>query len=225
MNRTMRRWVRAAALVGSICMAAGAISCGSKTGGAPGANGGTLVEIQGSVTLNGQPATAKRALVAGDTVKVPKGALARIEYTDGTRFLLLGRGDSGSELTIGKEAQEAGVNVMLARLTRGLVSFVVRSGKQQTRYEIEAMSSLTVVRGTQGKVQTGPDGDLVALKEGSVEVISKPLKTNLELKEGFQVMVEPGGAFGAPKAYDFSESSERELFDAAPLRMKTLGGN
>jgi ferric-dicitrate binding protein FerR (iron transport regulator) len=200
-------------------------SCGESGPRNPPVQGAKLVDVTGAVTVNGQPATAPKELSSADVVRVVQGGLARIQYPDGSRFLILGRTAAGSELTVGKESIEGGVKVVLLKIARGLLSFAVRSDVKERRFEIEAISSLTVVRGTEGKVQSAPEGDLVALKKGKVEVSSKLLKTTANLQEGFSVSVSPQGEIGPLKPYDFSESSERELYDVGPLKMKTIGGN
>jgi len=209
-----------------LCLIMGGLcSCGESRQKNPPGQGAKLITVTGDVTVNGKAVSTPIDLAVADVLRVPQSGLARIQYPDGSRFLILGRAPSGSEFTVGKETNEGGVKVVLMKLARGLLSFAVRADSKEKRFEIEAISSLTVVRGTEGKVQTAPEGDLVALKHGRVEVSGKPQKSTVNLQEGFSVQVSPQGVVSAPKPYDFSEASERELYEVGPLQMKTIGGN
>lgn len=210
------RWLALAIALGALGLSA----CG---GGKSGASGSVkLMDIQGTVTVNGQAATGTRELSPKDKVQVAQGAVARVAYADGTKILLVGRTVEGSELTIGDTTQEQGLSVMLVKLGKGMLSFVVPpAAKGKSRYEIEAVSSLTVVRGTQGVVKTG-ETDTVALKTGTVEVLAKNGGKSATLTQGQQLAVTPTGEISAVKAYDFSDENERDLYQEGPLLMKTL---
>lgn len=208
---TARRWLAVAVMVLGVVLAA----CG------PGGSAATakVAEFSGTVTVNGQPVTGPRDLNANDKVQVAQGAIARVAYPDGTRVLVVGRTAEGSELTIGATTKEAGLSVLLMKLGRGVLSFVVPSEvKGKARYEIEAISSLTVVRGTEGKIETG-EKDLVALKQGVVEVMARTGGATRELPAGKQLTVSSSGEISQNEAYDFS--ADGEVYKAGIL-MKTI---
>jgi hypothetical protein len=212
----VREWVPVAVACAALMVVS---SCG-QSAGPGGSRAAAIVDVIGKVTHNGKPATVRGTLAAGDVVRVPRDGLARIQYPDGTKFVLVGRTEAGAELTFGKESTDAGVRVSLVNLARGILGFLVRNEAKESRYEIEAVSSLTVVRGTQGKVQTGPDGDLIALKVGKVEVIAKATGSSTNLSAGSQIQVSAKGGVGSPVPYDFSTAEERELLEATQLDMK-----
>lgn len=221
-KRQARVWL---ALVLAL-VAVGLAACGGGSGSSSSASGGggdpRLIDIQGTVTVNGQAATGIRELSVNDKVQVAQGALARVVYPDGTKILLVGRTAEGSELTIGATTQDQGLPVMLVKLGKGVLSFIVPPAvKGKGRYEIEAVSSLTVVRGTQGVVKTG-ETDSVALKSGTVEVLAKNGGKSATLVQGQQLAITPAGEISPVTAYDFSDTSERELYNEGPLLMKTL---
>lgn len=218
-KRQPRVWLAVVLAVVSIGLAA----CGGgSSGGAGGAGTPKLQDIQGTVTVNGTAVKDPKELAANDKVVVAQGGVARVVYPDGTRILLVGRGAEGSELTIGATTQDQGLSVMLVKLTRGVLSFLVPPAvKGKGRYEIEAVSSLTVVRGTQGVVTTG-EGDSVALKNGTVEVLAKNGGRNQTIVAGQKIQITPAGEISAPASYDFSDNAERELYNEGPLLMKTL---
>lgn len=205
-------------------VAVGLAACGGgKSGGAAGGGGmPKLTDIQGTVTVNAQATKETRELAANDKVQVAQGSVARVVYPDGTKILLVGRTAEGSELTIGAITQDQGLAVMLVKLGKGMLSFVVPpTVKGKGRYEIEAVSSLTVVRGTQGSVKTG-EADSVALKHGTVEVLAKTGGKSATIVQGQQVAITAAGEISAPSTYDFSDEKERELYSEGPLLMKTL---
>lgn len=206
-----RRWLAAAVTVLGVVLAA----CGSSGTAAT----AKVAELSGTVTVNGQPVTGPRDLNPNDKVQVAQGAFARVAYPDGTKVLVVGRTAEGSELTIGATTKEGGLSVLLVKLTKGVLSFVVPPEvKGKARYEIEAVSSLTVVRGTEGKVETG-DKDRVALKQGVVEVMAKTGGATRELPAGQQLTISTSGEISPNEAYDFS--ADGEVYKAGIL-MKTI---
>jgi hypothetical protein len=206
-----------------LAVVVGLAGCARRGGGAgPSGPPARLVDVTGAVTVNGQAAAAGRDVLPGDTVRAPLGAAARIQYPDGSRILLLGRAAEGSELTIAPAVVEGSVTVALLKLTRGLLAFAVTpAGREKARYEIEATSSLTVVRGTEGKVQTGRDADVVALRRGAVEVIAKATHESAALAAGQQVSVTPAGSLRTAP-YDFSAGSEPELYEVGEVKMRSF---
>ena len=221
-KRQPRAWL---ALVLAV-VAVGLAACGGKSSGSgAGSAAGTpkLMDIQGTVTVNGQATSQTRELATNDKIQVAQGSVARVVYPDGTKILLVGRTAEGSELTIGATTQDQGLAVMLVKLGRGVLSFIVPPAvKGKGRYEIEAVSSLTVVRGTQGVVTAGQNADSVALKNGTVEVLAKNGGKSATIVAGQKITVAPSGDITAPASYDFSDEKERELYNEGPLLMKTL---
>jgi hypothetical protein len=208
---TVRRGLAVALAVMGIVLAA--CGSGAKTATAK------IAELSGTVTVNGAAATGPRDLSPNDKVQVAQGAFARIAYPDGTKVLLVGRTAEGSELTIGATTEDKGLMVLLVKLGKGALSFVVPPEvKGKARYEIEAVSSLTVVRGTEGKVETGAV-DKVALKTGEVEVMAKQGGATRTLPAGQQLTVSSSGEIAANEAYDFS--ADGDVYKAGIL-MKTI---
>jgi len=215
-----RRWLALAVALVAVGLAA--CGGGSGSGGASGA-AAKLVDIQGTVTVNGQATSAAKELAVNDKIQVAQGGVARVLYPDGTKVLLVGRAAEGTELTIGTTTQEQGIPVMLVKLVKGVLSFVVPpASKGKVRYEIEAQSSLTVIRGTSGAIKTDASQDVVALKTGTVEVLAKNGGKSGTVNAGQQITVQASGDVSTPKPYDFSDDSERELYNEGPLLMKTL---
>jgi hypothetical protein len=216
-GKTTTRWLLCVLAAAGVGIAA----CGSGSKGA--AATAKLLDVTGTVTVNGQPAAAGRELNTNDRVQVAQGGVARVAYPDGTKVLVVGRSAQGSELAIGATTQEQGLAVMLMKLTKGVLTFVVPStAKGKSRYEIEAVSSLTVVRGTEGRIEAARESDQkdsIALKTGTVEVLALQGGAKAEVTQGQQVTVGSTGEIGAVEAYDFSKESD--LYRTSIL-MKTI---
>lgn len=192
-------------------------SCGSSSSGFQ----VKLVDLVGLVTVAGKVAASGSFVEAGQKVEVPKGGAARVAFPDGTYFLLLGH-KGPTEWSVSAPAESAGVRVMLVKLGRGLLSFVVPGTvKGKGRYEIDAVSSLTVVRGTEGKVETSDTGDVVALKSGEVEVTAKSGSASVTVRAGQQLSIPAGAAAGSPRTYDFSSADEQAVFDPGSMTLRT----
>lgn len=218
-KRQPRAWL---ALVLAVVTVGLAACGGGSSGGGGGAGAPKLTDIQGTVTVNGTATKDAKELATNDKIQVAQGSVARVVYPDGTKILLVGRGAEGSELTIGAVTQDQGLSVMLVKLGKGVLSFIVPpTVKGKGRYEIEAVSSLTVVRGTQGAITTG-ETDSVALKNGTVEVLARQGGKSQTINAGQRIQINPAGEITAPATYDFSDQAERELYNEGPLLMKTL---
>lgn len=205
------------------------LSCGGGDKGGDGASmpAGSCVikQLGGAVTVNGEAVKEHAKLEPGAQVEVPQNAFARLEFADGTKIFLTGKNAEGTSFTISEPREEAGLSVMLCKLGKGFLSFMVPSTvKGKGRYDVETETSLTVIRGTEGKVQSFGGTDTVALKSGTVDVTQKSSGQVVTINLGNQVVVPATGAIGEVTPYDFSNPDEAALYGVGPLRMKTFQG-
>jgi len=206
------------------CMALLLPSCGGSEGPEPSGKGqASIIEFSGDVTVNGEKVSQIRKLDAGDEVHAPKGGVARIKFDDGARFLLVGRNGEGATFTVQAPKDDKGVLVMLVKVGSGIATFFVPpENKGKSRYEIEAVTSLTVVRGTEGKVEVQEGGALIALKSGTVDIIEKVSGKTTTLNRGQEVVITEEGGVVGPHPYDFSGAGEKDLYGVKGLTIKVF---
>lgn len=159
----MRTWPWA--LLGLLVLATG---CGERASPHP-----SLIETVNAVRVNGAAVSVapprQLLLASGDVIDVEPGAVARLLYADGTRVLLVGRKDLPARLKLEPRGSETAR--VLLKLLGGTLSFLVPPKRpEQRQYDIEALSTLTMVRGTTGRIVSTPAADHVALSDGHVDV-------------------------------------------------------
>lgn len=221
-----RLWLSALVITTSFVLSCG--GGGKDSGDVASMPAGSCVikELGGAVTANGEAAKQNLKLEAGVQLEVPEGAFARLEFADGTKIFLSGKTPEGTSFTVSEPREEAGLSVMLCKLGKGFLTFMVPSTvKGKGRYDVETETSLTVIRGTEGKVQSFAGTDTVALKSGTVDVTQKSSGSTVTINLGNQVTIPATGAIGDITPYDFSSPEEQELYKVGPLRMKTFQGD
>ena len=170
MNAMMRRFRSAAARV-LVVLASLTVAGGCNNGGS--AAPALLVETADPVTVNGKAVhvlpSAPLSLAAGDLLEAGPKGMARLLYPDGSRFLLMPRGNDSGNLEVTPRASSAAPVVV--KLVRGLLAFLVpRDRKVKDKYELRALNTVTTVEGTAGRIFTSAAEDRVALEHGSVSV-------------------------------------------------------
>ena len=185
----------------------------------------TLYEVSAAgVTVNGSPAKAPVKLgLKHQVVVATKGAFARISLSDGTKLFLLPDEEGGSTtFSLESYRQEGSSRAMLFRLIRGVVALIVPPNRPSGDViEVEASYTTTAIRGTQLKIETGAKGDLISVKEGTIEVRSKQDPTKVEtVKTGEQIGHEPAKGFLAKSPYNPLVPKEQAVFSDSmvPIR-------
>jgi hypothetical protein len=193
---------------------------------------GTLYEVASTgVTVAGQPARAGQTIGFKDEVAVAtKGAFARILLQDGTRIFLLPdpKGEM-TRFTVDGYQEQASARSLVMRLLRGVATLMVPKNRPKADVlEVQASYTTTAIRGTELKIQTGPDGDTVSVKEGTVEVRPNPgagggvaQSKSESIGATEQIRFEAGKGFLPKGTYNPFGDGEAVLFRDANVPVKT----
>lgn len=207
----MRAWIAGRRMLALVALVTLVTGCGDRGELAP-----MLVQTTNSVRLNdvavAVAAPKMLALSPGDVLDVDPGAIARLLYRDGTKVLLVGRKERPARMKIEPKGGSDTGRALLKLLT-GTLSFLVppaRPGKRE--YHIEASSTLTMVRGTSGRITTTPEEDRIALASGHVEVHRLGSEEHAPLKELEELIAPARGAFQR-RVYSPASAEEMELYD------------
>ena len=174
--RSAARWARVLVVLASLTVAGG---CNRGGGSAAPA---LLVETADPVTVNGKAVhvlpSAPLSLAAGDLLEAGPKGLARLLYPDGSRFLLMPRGNDSGSLEVTPRALSAAPVVV--KLVRGVLAFLVPKDRTvKDKYELRALNTVTTVEGTAGRIFSSATEDRVALEHGSVSVAAGAAVTRI----------------------------------------------
>jgi len=186
----------------------------------------TLYEVSSAgVTVNDQPAKAQQKIGVSDRVVVAsKGAFARLLLSDGTKIFLLPDDKIGeTRFTLDKYTQDGSTRQVLLRLMQGVVTLLVPKNRPKGDIlEVQASFTTTAIRGTELKITSSPEGDTIALKEGSVEVRSNkdPAKTQT-VSIGEQVRFDAKTSLLSKSTYNPFDNAESALFRDSGVPVRT----
>ncbi len=126
----------------------------------------SLEGAEGSVSVNGSPATEGKLLKTGDVVKTGLASSAKMVFYDSAVLRL----DENTEITIKYTSSEEKVSVYQ---TSGQTWSRILHLSGVTEYDVETPTTIASVRGTGFKVKVTSDDTEVAVGEGEVEVSTK----------------------------------------------------
>lgn len=193
------------------------LGCG---GGETSAINARLIELGKKVEVNLKQAVKEQKLALSDVIEVFENSFAVIKFADGTRCNLyyddLNKRNAKIEVAA---CRPKDFTTIAFKLVSGVVSVLVPPKRTGTdRYEIETAQTITAIKGTMVKITTDGSGDIIALKEGSVEITHRGSSEKLHLQAGTQVAVTAAG-FQPVKPYIAVSEAEESFFSDNPKEL------
>jgi hypothetical protein len=141
-------------------------------------------------------------LISGDYVRTGERSLAIVKFTDNSLL----RVREQSEVRIGGEIA-GGAFSKEVNIERGGIGFDVKK-QQNEQFRFTSPTSVASIRGTKGKLITGPDGDTLTVTEGTVNLKNNSSNKDVDVPKGSIGFSNPDGSLSSRNA------TQDELSDA-----------